>query len=161
MTTSRPDGDPALRVDPATVVHTDRSCLYADPQASAGPGGWAWIIMADGRRDSGAAAETTNQRMELVAVVEAVESVAGPVEVVTDSAYVADQVQRRQWQVRARRRWRNAAGKPVAHRDLWERLAPHVDSGRVQVSKVKGHSGDAGNDMANAMATAAAAGARA
>lgn len=148
--------DPRHHRTAATVIHTDGSCLYPDPAARTGPGGWAWVHQ-DGTEDSGGDAATTNQRMELRAAVEAV--VAHPdieVELVTDSAYVANCWRDRWWEGWLARGWKTSARKPVAHRDLWERLVPEFASGRVQVSWVKGHTGDPGNERADLLARQAA-----
>ncbi|MGH9020217.1 MAG: ribonuclease H family protein [Acidimicrobiales bacterium] len=136
-----------------TQVHTDGAC-----RGNPGPGGWAW---ARGRSEfaSGAEAHTTNQRMEIRAVIEALGDYPdGDIEIVSDSSYVV-KCFHDHWYVGWRRRgWRNSQGKPVANRDLWEQLfALTVDVGRdVTFSWVKGHSGDAMNDFVDELATRAA-----
>jgi ribonuclease HI len=136
-----------------TVVYTDGSCL-----GNPGPGGWAWAI-PDGAYASGAEAKTTNQRMEITAVLRALEAIGGPVLVMSDSTYVVNCFRDRWWDGWRRRGWRNSAGKPVANRDLWEPLvALVVDSGRaIRFEWVKGHSGDLMNDRVDLLATEAAA----
>jgi len=136
-----------------TVVYTDGSCL-----GNPGRGGWAWAVPG-GPYASGAEASTTNQRMEIMAVLRALESVPGPLMVVSDSAYVVNCFRDRWWEGWRRRAWRNAAGKPVANRDLWEPLlAQALDPARpVRFGKVKGHSGDPMNDRVDQLATEAAA----
>jgi ribonuclease HI len=135
-----------------TIVYTDGSCL-----GNPGPGGWAWAIPG-GRYASGAEEPTTNQRMEVLAVVRALEALPGPLRVRSDSAYVVNCFRDRWWEGWRRRGWRNASGKPVANRDLWEPLLALVlDGGRlVRFAKVKGHSGDAMNDWVDALAVDAA-----
>ena len=134
-------------------IHTDGSC-----RGNPGPGGWAW---AAGRDDyaSGAEAHTTNQRMEVLAVIEALRAnPEGTVQIVSDSTYVVKCFHDR-WHVGwLRRGWKNSQGQPVANRDLWEVLVPLVlEGGRdVHFSWVKGHSGDAMNDFVDALATEAA-----
>ncbi|MGB7051466.1 MAG: ribonuclease H [Acidimicrobiales bacterium] len=137
----------------STVVYTDGSCL-----GNPGPGGWAWAV-PDGRQDSGGEPRTTNQRMELTAVVRALEALPGPAHVMSDSTYVVNCFRQRWWEGWQRRRWRNAQGKPVANRDLWESLlALALDPGRpVSFGWVKGHSGDPMNDLVDLLATTAAA----
>jgi ribonuclease HI len=134
-------------------IHTDGAC-----RGNPGPGGWAW---ASGRDDfgSGAEAHTTNQRMEVLAVIEALrEHPEGAVEIVSDSNYVVKCFHDRWYDGWKRRNWKNSKGQPVANRDLWEALIPLVlDSGRtVTFSWVKGHSGDVMNDFVDQLATAAA-----
>jgi len=137
----------------STVVYTDGSCL-----GNPGPGGWAWAV-PDGPQDSGGEPRTTNQRMDLTAVVRALESLPGPVHVMSDSTYVVNCFRQRWWEGWRRRGWRNTQGKPVANRDLWEPLlALALDPGRpVNFGWVKGHSGDPMNDLVDLLATTAAA----
>ncbi len=139
--------------DPVTVVYTDGSCL-----GNPGPGGWAWAVDG-GRSDSGAEAHTTNQRMEVTAVVRALQSLSGPLHVMSDSTYVVNCFRQKWWEGWKRRGWRNAQGKPVANQDLWqELLALALDPARpVTFSWVKGHSGDRMNDVVDSLATEAAA----
>ena len=135
-----------------TVVYTDGSSL-----GNPGPGGWAWAV-PDGAFASGAEPRSTNQRMEIMAVIQALQALEGPVHVVSDSTYVVNCFRDRWWEGWKRRGWRNTAGKPVANRDLWEPLLELVlDSGReIRFSWVKGHSGDEMNDRVDMLAVAAA-----
>jgi ribonuclease HI len=135
-----------------TIVYTDGSC-HGNP----GPGGWAWAV-PDGPYASGAEARTTNQRMELTAVLRALEALPGALEVVSDSTYVVRCFQDRWWEGWRRRGWRNASGRPVANRDLWEQvLAAAVDAGRtVGFRWVKGHADDPMNALVDALANRAA-----
>ncbi len=139
--------------DAVTVVYTDGSCL-----GNPGPGGWAWAV-AGGPSDAGAEPGTTNQRMELTAVLRALETLPGPLRVVSDSTYVVNCFRQRWWEGWRRRGWRNTQGRPVANRDLWEPLLGLVlDDGRsVSFDWVKGHSGDPMNDLVDRLATEAAA----
>ncbi len=133
------------------VVYTDGAC-----SGNPGPGGWAWAVPS-GEFASGAAPHTTNQRMELTAVLEAVKALPGPLEVVSDSTYVVNCFRDRWWEGWLRRGWRNSAGKPVANRDLWEPLVEMVNGrGHVQFRWVKGHNGDAMNDLVDKLAVEAA-----
>lgn len=141
-----------------TVVYTDGSCL-----GNPGPGGWAWAVV-DGPYASGADPRTTNQRMEITAVLEALRRLlpdANPsgLHVHSDSTYVVNCFRQRWWEGWRRRGWKNSQGKPVANRDLWEPLlALALDGGNeVRFSWVKGHSGDHWNDVVDELATAAAA----
>jgi len=135
-----------------TVVFTDGSCI-----GNPGPGGWAWAVPG-GPYASGAEARSTNQRMEITAVLQALQAIEGSVLVVSDSTYVVNCFRDRWWEGWRRRGWRNTAGKPVANRDLWEPLiALVVDSGRsVRFSWVKGHAGDPMNDRVDRLALDAA-----
>jgi ribonuclease HI/uncharacterized phage-like protein YoqJ len=135
-----------------TTVYTDGAC-----SGNPGPGGWAWAVPG-GRFASGAAAHTTNQRMEIQAVLDAVTTLEGPLEVVSDSTYVVHCFRDRWWEGWLRRGWVNSAKKPVANRDLWEPLidAYRADRRRVSFRWVKGHSGDAMNDLVDRLAVEAA-----
>lgn len=153
---------PAASPDPEpTVVFTDGACI-----GNPGPGGWAWARPGGGFA-SGAEPRTTNQRMEITAVLEGVRTLrdqpAAPVpvsaiEVVSDSTYVVNCFRQRWWEGWQRRGWRNAAGKPVANRDLWEPLLDLVlDPGLdVHFRWVKGHAGDEWNELVDRLAFEAA-----
>ena len=135
-----------------TVVYTDGACL-----GNPGPGGWAWAVPG-GRFASGADKLTTNQRMEVTAALEAVTSLDGPLEVVSDSTYVVNCFRDRWWEGWIARGWRNKAKQPVANRDLWEPLvaAVQADAERVRFRWVKGHSDDPVNDLVDRLAVEAA-----
>jgi ribonuclease HI len=135
-----------------SVVYTDGSCL-----GNPGPGGWAWAV-PEGPYASGAEALTTNQRMEVTAVLRALAALEGPLLVMSDSTYVVNCFRDRWWEGWQRRGWRNAAGKPVANRDLWEPLiAMALDAARtVRFTWVKGHSSDPMNDLVDRLAVEAA-----
>ncbi len=153
MSTTSSDGIAPAAAGRVTTVYTDGSCL-----GNPGPGGWGWAT-EDGRSGSGAAAHTTNQRMEITAVVEALSALSGPVRVVSDSTYVVNCFKQRWWAGWRRKGWKNSQGKPVANRDLWEALlALALDPGRpVMFEWVKGHSGHPMNDLVDRLATEAAA----
>jgi ribonuclease HI len=94
--------------------------------------------------------------MELRALLEAVRSLEGELDVVTDSTYVANCFRDRWFLGWRKRGWRNAAGKPVANRDLWEPLIDAFEAGRFSVPRwVKGHSGDVMNDLVDGLAVEA------
>ena len=134
-------------------MYTDGAC-----QGNPGPGGWAWAVPA-GRYQSGPEGYTTNQRMEIRAALEAVTTLAGPLEVVSDSTYVVNCFRDRWWEGWLARGWINSAKKPVANRDLWEPLieAYRAEPGRIRFRWVKGHSSDPMNDLVDRLAVAAAA----
>lgn len=133
------------------TIYTDGAC-----SGNPGPGGWAWAIPG-GAWANGAAPNTTNQRMEVTAVLEALRVNGGPVVIVSDSTYVVNCFRDRWWQGWLRRGWKNSAGKPVANRDLWEPLIELVRarSGEVEFRWVKGHSGDEWNDVVDVLAVEA------
>jgi len=135
------------------IVYTDGSCLQ-----NPGPGGWAWAIPG-GAYASGAEAQTTNQRMEIMAVIEALRAADDDViEIVSDSNYVVKCFQDRWWAGWQKRGWKNASGKPVANRDLWEPLFDLALDGTRSITWtwVKGHSGDPWNDIVDELANTAA-----
>lgn len=136
-----------------TIVYTDGAC-----QGNPGPGGWAWAVV-DGPFRSGAAAHTTNQRMEIQAALEAVTTLDGRLEVVSDSTYVVNCFRDKWWEGWLRRGWTNSQKKPVANRDLWEPLieAFRADPVRVLFRWVKGHNSDRMNDLVDLLAVEAAA----
>ena len=140
----------------AVVVYTDGAC-----RGNPGPGGWAWAVPGE-RYRSGAEAHTTNQRMEITAVLEALRVLVPErpeaIDVVSDSTYVVKCFTDRWWEGWLRRGWTNAQRKPVANRDLWEPLLELALSPDVPVSFhwVKGHSGDRWNDRVDELATLAA-----
>ena len=135
-------------------IYTDGSCL-----GNPGPGGWAWAI-PEGASASGGDSHTTNQRMEIQAVLEALRSIDDrEIEIISDSTYVVKCFQDRWWAGWQRRGWKNSQGKPVANRELWEPLFDlALDEARtITWTWVKGHSGDQWNDVVDEMAQAAAA----
>ncbi len=138
-------------------VYTDGSCL-----GNPGPGGWAWAVPG-GAYASGAAPHTTNQRMEIMAALEAITTLrttaeaAGGIEVVSDSTYVVKCFQDRWHAGWLRRGWKNSQNQPVANRDLWEPLFEVVLDATPPISWrwVKGHSGDRWNDVVDRLAVEA------
>ena len=131
------------------MVYTDGACL-----GNPGPGGWAWAVPG-GRFASGAAAQTTNQRMEITAAAEAVGHLDGPLRVISDSTYVVNCFRNGWWKGWLARGWVTSARKPVVSRDLWEPLITLVNErGDVTFRWVKGHSGDEMNDLVDALAVA-------
>ncbi len=140
------------------VVYTDGAC-----SGNPGPGGWGWAV-APGGRPSGAGGEplTTNQRMEIYAVLDALRVLGGDgaagaraIEVVSDSTYVVNCFRDRWWDRWERNGWKNAKRQPVANADLWKPLIALVNAGDVTFRWVKGHSGDPMNDLVDALAVAA------
>ncbi len=135
-----------------TVVYTDGAC-----RGNPGPGGWGWVV-PNGPWAAGAAAETTNNRMEMQAVLEALTALEGrdPLEVVTDSGYIVNCFKQRWWAGWQRRDWRNSKREPVKNRDLWEPLISQALARDVAFRWVKGHGTDPWNHVADLLATQAA-----
>ena len=135
-----------------TIVYTDGAC-----SGNPGPGGWAWAVPGGPFR-SGAVAHTTNQRMEIQAVLEAVTTIEGAADVVSDSTYVVNCFRDRWWEGWLARGWRNSQKKPVANQDLWEPLIAtyRADPHRLTFRWVKGHGSDPMNDFVDRLAVEAA-----
>ncbi|HKC28887.1 MAG TPA: ribonuclease HI [Jatrophihabitans sp.] len=139
----------------SVVIYTDGAC-----KGNPGPGGWgAWLRSGMHERELfGGEAETTNNRMELTAVIEALRALKWPCEVAlyTDSQYVRQGIS--EWiQSWKRNGWRTSAKKPVANADLWRALDEESGRHTIHWQWVKGHSGDLGNERADALANAGAA----
>ena len=139
---------------PAVDIFTDGAC-----RGNPGPGGWGALLRMGGkeRELSGGEAPTTNNRMELMAAIEALKALKRPcrVQLYTDSVYVRDGITK--WVHGWRKNgWRTADKKPVKNAELWQQLidasAPH----RVEWHWVKGHSGHVENDRVDALACAEA-----
>lgn len=132
-----------------TTVYTDGAC-----SGNPGPGGWAWVV-PDGPAGSGAEPATTNQRMELTAVLQAIRTFSGPLLVISDSTYVVNCFRDRWWEGWIRRGWLNSQKKPVANRDLWEPIVERFRAGGIEFRWVKGHAGNRWNDEADRLAVEA------
>ncbi len=132
--------------------------LYTDGACSGnpGPGGWGWVT-EDGRSGKGGAEHTTNQRMEVQAVLEGLNEVPGPVNVVSDSTYVVKCFNDRWFEGWKKRGWKNSQKKPVANQDLWEPLIQlYLDrENELSFTWVKGHSGNKFNEIADQLAVEA------
>ncbi len=140
------------QIEARTTVYTDGACL-----GNPGPGGWAWAVPG-GRWRSGAAARTTNQRMEISAALDAAHTLDGPLEVVSDSTYVVNCFRDGWWERWLARGWTGAAKQKVANQDLWEPLVElyRTAPGRLRFRWVKGHGADPFNDLVDRLAVAAA-----
>lgn len=135
-------------------VHTDGACL-----GNPGPGGWAALLRwGEVERElSGGEPDTTNNRMELMAAIAALEALREPCTVIltTDSQYVRQGIM--DWLANwIRRGWKTAGGDPVKNRDLWERLQAAVAPHAVDWRWVKGHSGHPENERVDQLARTAA-----
>ena len=133
-------------------VYTDGAC-----KGNPGPGGFGWVV-PDGPWGNGAEAESTNQRMELMAVLDALRNLEGRVEVVSDSTYVVNCFRDGWWKGWLKRGWKNSKKEPVANRDLWEPLIELYREREDELTFrwVKGHNGDEWNDVADRLAVEAA-----
>lgn len=124
-----------------------------------GPGGWAAVLQwNDNQKElSGAVPDTTNNRMELMAVIQGLNALSRPmtVELFTDSKYVMNGVT--DWMANWKRNgWKTAAKKPVANQDLWQQLDAALTPHQVNWHWVKGHSGEPLNERCDELARAAA-----
>ena len=136
------------------TLHPDGSCLQ-----NPGPGGWAAVLQwNDNQKElSGAVPDTTNNRMELMAVIQGLNALSRPmtVELFTDSKYVMNGVN--DWMANWKRNgWKTAAKKPVANQDLWQQLDAALTPHQVNWHWVKGHSGEPLNERCDELARAAA-----
>ena len=135
-------------------IHTDGACL-----GNPGPGGWGALLRCKGRERelSGGDPATTNNRMELMGAIMALETLSEPCTVVlhTDSQYVRQGITL--WMPNwVRRGWKTAGGDPVKNRDLWERLELATRRHAIDWRWVKGHSGDPDNERVDMLARNAA-----
>ncbi len=152
------DFHPRMSASEHLIVYTDGSCL-----GNPGPGGWAWAV-PHGPFGAGPDTHTTNQRMEVNAVIQALDflfsqdSLPQSVTVISDSTYVIKCFQDKWHAGWLRRGWKNSQGQPVANRDLWEQLFALALEPKVPITWkwVKGHSGDFWNDVVDQLALTAA-----
>ena len=134
-------------------MYTDGAC-----RGNPGPGGWGVVLRFQGNQKTlrGYAAETTNNRMELTAVIEGLKALkrSSEVELFTDSKYVMQGLT--EWLANWKRNgWKTAAKKPVKNIDLWQQLEAEVRQHRVDWNWVKGHAGIEDNERADQLANAA------
>ena len=140
-----------MKRDPGTIhIYTDGAC-----KGNPGPGGWGAILECDGveREIFGGETATTNNRMELTAVIEALRSLKRPSRVViyTDSQYVQKGITEwiGGWKARG---WKTAAKEPVKNADLWRTLDELARGHEIRWEWVRGHAGHDGNERADALA---------
>ena len=140
------------------VIHTDGAC-----SGNPGPGGWGAVLVSGKHRKEifGGEPLTTNNRMELMAAISALEALKRParVDLHTDSEYVRNGISTwiQGWKQRG---WKTADKKPVKNTDLWQRLDALTALHRIDWHWVRGHAGDPGNERADALANRGAAGFR-
>ncbi len=135
-------------------IYTDGAC-----RGNPGPGGWAALLRYNGHEKTlyGAEPHTTNNRMELLAVIKALEAIRDPrhpLVITTDSRYVKDGIT--QWLAGWKRRnWRTAGRKPVKNQDLWQRLDELAGRFDIEWRWVRGHSGHRENERVDRLANRA------
>jgi ribonuclease HI len=132
------------------TIYTDGAC-----RGNPGPGGWAAVLIYRGtvRELSGSAHDTTNNRMEMMAAIEALNALKWPcaVQLFTDSEYLRQGI--RSWLPRWKRRgFRTAGGRPVKNQDLWEKLEEAARRHKVQWNWVRGHAGNSMNELCDRLA---------
>ena len=132
-------------------LFTDGAC-----SGNPGPGGWGAILRYNGHEKElcGGEAETTNNRMELTAVIEGLSALKEPceIELFTDSKYVCDAVAKRwvySWKANG---WKKADKKPALNVDLWEKLLELLDTHKVNFNWIKGHAGHPKNERCDTLA---------
>jgi len=143
------DGKTAAKPEPVEI-YTDGAC-----SGNPGPGGWGAVLRWKGneRELCGGEGDTTNNRMELMAAIQALETLKRPViaRIYTDSKYVRDGIT--EWLPRWKARgWKTADKKPVKNVDLWQRLERALEQHRVEWQWVKGHAGHPENERADELA---------
>lgn len=135
------------------IIHTDGSCLR-----NPGPGGWAAVLTHPdslARKElSGGFRRTTNNRMEIMAVIAALEALKEPcsVDVYTDSQYVRNAVEKGWLESWRKKNWVKADKKPVLNVDLWQRLVPLLERHEVHLHWLRGHAGHAENERCDELA---------
>jgi ribonuclease HI len=150
LTSTQPTVKPATLESNLVVIYADGAC-----KGNPGPGGWgAWLRSGDHERELwGGEKLTTNNRMELTAVIEALTALKKPshVRLVTDSQYVRQGITTwiHGWKKRG---WKTADNKPVKNIDLWQKLEAAATQHQMTWEWVKGHAGDPGNERADALA---------
>lgn len=131
-------------------IYTDGAC-----SGNPGPGGWGALLLWNGHKKElcGGEGETTNNRMEMMAVIEALKALKkhSDVKLYTDSKYVMDGITKwlEGWKAKG---WKTAAKKPVKNQDLWQEIDLQVNKHSVEFIWVKGHAGDPGNERADELA---------
>ena len=142
---------PDEAADEIVEIYTDGAC-----SGNPGPGGWGAVLYYRGRAKElygGEPAPTTNNRMEIMAAIQALEALtrAARVRLYTDSVYLRSGITK--WLPGWKRNgWKTAAKQPVKNMDLWQRLEAAVGRHDVDWQWVKGHAGNAGNELADALA---------
>ena len=143
-----------MSAKPHVHIYTDGACL-----GNPGPGGWAALLRSNGHEKElvGAASQTTNNRMEMRAAINALNALNRPciVTIHTDSQYLRQGITQwvKNWQ---RNGWKTASKKPVKNKDLWQALLKAIEPHEVRWEWVKGHAGHEENERVDALASEAA-----
>ena len=148
----------ASTFEPEVLLYTDGAC-----SGNPGPGGWAFILRHPGTgkemEKSGGEKVTTNNRMELMAVIQGLQTLKRPcnIELFTDSVYVGKGISEwmPKWKKNNGRRKEGSQWKPVKNDDLWRQLDEQLEKHRVKYTRVAGHSGHPENDRCDELAVAA------
>lgn len=145
-------------------IYTDGATSYNGKSNSFG--GWAYDIYINNKvvsSNSKGVRPATNQRMELLAIIKGLEDAFNnfikddfySIKIYTDSAYCQNCYKEKWWINWKKNNWLNASKKPVANKDLWEKLIPHFENSNIELVKVKGHDSDWKNIRVDAAAVAA------
>jgi ribonuclease HI len=132
------------------TIYTDGAC-----KGNPGPGGWGVVLQSGGKEKHmhGGEAQTTNNRMEMTAVIKALEALKMPchVSLYTDSKYVIQGITEwmEAWKARG---WKTASKDPVKNVDLWQKIDTLINEHQIDWHWVKGHAGHPGNELADALA---------
>jgi len=133
-------------------IYTDGSC-----SGNPGPGGWGAIIVYNGKEKEicGGAEETTNNRMELSAVIQALTALKEPcaVTLTSDSKYVTDSINKGWLYNWPKKGWKNFKGEPTPNVDLWKQLMPLLEKHQITFLWIKGHAGHPMNERCDQLAT--------
>ena len=134
------------------IIYTDGAC-----SGNPGPGGWGAVLLykENIREIAGGEEMTTNQRMELTAVIEALKTIkvtGWEVTIFSDSAYFVNAFKQNWLQTWQNNGWKNSKKEDVANQDLWKELIKLIRRNKVRIEKVKGHSGDKWNDRCDELA---------
>ena len=137
-------------MDKSVIIYTDGAC-----RGNPGPGGWGVLLQYEAKIKElyGGEPESTNNRMELTAAIQGLETLSRGcnVKLYTDSKYVLQGIT--EWMPNWKKRgWKTAAKKPVKNEDLWRKLDSAIQKHDIDWQWVKGHSGDAGNERADTLA---------
>ncbi len=132
-------------------IYTDGAC-----SGNPGPGGWGAVLVYNGREKelSGGEENTTNNRMELIAAISALEALLEPCQVVltSDSKYLVDAIEKGWLDSWLKKGWKKADGKPVLNPDLWQRLIVQLERHEIEFVWIKGHAGHPYNERCDEMA---------
>ena len=134
------------------TIYTDGAC-----SGNPGPGGWGAVLLYKDERKEiyGSESDTTNQRMEIKAVIEALLTLKvsnWDIVVYSDSAYVVNAIEQNWLENWQKNGWKNSKKEPVANQDLWRELIPLMRKNRVRMVKVKGHAGNTWNERCDQLA---------